>query len=461
MVDRLRRLARRALRRRARRRRPSSAAAATSRSTPPPGPTCTRAERGMPFLRVNGTALYYTRTGPVRRSRAAALAPRLRDQLASLGAGPAALRRRTTTASPSTTAPRAAPAPPGGPSRSPRWPPTRWGCSTRSASSPRTSTASPTAAWWPRRWPSASRTGCAVSSSAAPRPVVRGRRCRRPADLVRPRAQHAHSGTGRYGLSAALFSEQFTREHPDEARELTANLQRHRAPYSGVAAHLLASVYHDTVSRLRLIRSPTLVVHGGADRMTPLRNADAAGRGHPRRRAGGDPGHRARLPAGEAGGVRAPWCSTSCAVATPGPGRPRRNPTEPLTPGLGAAGGRAAHRPQPRACAPGGRPERAQRVTTYGPRPIENGRGRSHVAADGRAGRPARPGARHRDGEDPRAGPRGARLLRLPGGPVRRARRREAARPGGADRVRRRRARASSTPASSPRSWRASPERSR
>jgi 3-oxoadipate enol-lactonase len=79
---------------------------------------------------------------------------------------------------------------------------------------------------------------------------------------------------GRYGLAGALFSDEFRRAHPDQARELTENLQKHRAPHSGVLAHLLASVYHDTVSRLRLIRSPTLVVHGGADRMTPIRNAE-------------------------------------------------------------------------------------------------------------------------------------------------------------------------------------------
>jgi 3-oxoadipate enol-lactonase len=93
-----------------------------------------------------------------------------------------------------------------------------------------------------------------------------------PSELV-GLGRSMRSGTGRYGLSAALFSEQFTREHPDRARELTRNLQKHPAPLSGVAAHLLASVYHDTVSRLSRIAAPTLVVHGGADRMTPLRNA--------------------------------------------------------------------------------------------------------------------------------------------------------------------------------------------
>jgi pimeloyl-ACP methyl ester carboxylesterase len=79
--------------------------------------------------------------------------------------------------------------------------------------------------------------------------------------------------SGKYGLAGALFSERFRQEQPDRARELAQNLLKHRAPRSGVVAHLLASVYHDTYSRLRLIRSPTLVVHGGDDRMTPLRNA--------------------------------------------------------------------------------------------------------------------------------------------------------------------------------------------
>jgi pimeloyl-ACP methyl ester carboxylesterase len=94
-----------------------------------------------------------------------------------------------------------------------------------------------------------------------------------PTELMRLGRSMRSGGTGRYGLSAALFSEQFLREQPERARELTVNLQRHRAPFSGVAAHLLASVYHDTVSRLNRISAPTLVVHGGADRMTSLRNA--------------------------------------------------------------------------------------------------------------------------------------------------------------------------------------------
>src|SRR3954468_1798493 len=79
-----------------------------------------------------------------------------------------------------------------------------------------------------------------------------------PGQLMRLGKSMRSTGSGRFGLSAALFSEQFLREQPDRARELTVNLQRHRAPFSGVAGHLMASVYHDTVSRLRLIQAPTL-----------------------------------------------------------------------------------------------------------------------------------------------------------------------------------------------------------
>ena len=136
------------------------------------------------------------------------------------------------------------------------------------------------------------------------------------------------SGSGRYGLSAALFSEEFSREHPDEVRELTANLQRHGAPYTGMAAHFLASVYHDTVSRLRLIRSPTLVVHGGADRMTPLRNATLLADGIPDAELAIIPG------VGHAYLLEKPERSAEVVLEflrrrDPGPGRARRNPVEP------------------------------------------------------------------------------------------------------------------------------------
>jgi pimeloyl-ACP methyl ester carboxylesterase len=150
-----------------------------------------------------------------------------------------------------------------------------------------------------------------------------------PGDLV-DLGRSMRSGSGRYGLSAALFSEEFVREHPDEARELTANLQRHRAPYTGVAAHLLASVYHDTVSRLRLIRSPTLIVHGGADRMTPLHNATLLSERIP------DAELAIIAGTGHAYLLEKPEESAAVVLEflrrrRPGPGPARRNRTEPWT----------------------------------------------------------------------------------------------------------------------------------
>lgn len=152
------------------------------------------------------------------------------------------------------------------------------------------------------------------------------------------------TGSGRYGLSAALFSEQFALEQPDRARELTENLQRHRAPYSGMAAHLLASVYHDTVSRLRLIRSPTLVVHGGADRMTPLRNAEMLVDRIPDAELAVVEG------AGHAYLLEQPETAAELALEfldrrRPVAGRPRRSRTEPVTRAVGLPVGalRTAH----------------------------------------------------------------------------------------------------------------------
>jgi 3-oxoadipate enol-lactonase len=78
---------------------------------------------------------------------------------------------------------------------------------------------------------------------------------------------------GRPWLSAALFSDEFRREQPERVRELLRYFAKHRAPAYGALAHLMASVYHDTTSRLHLIESPTLVMHGENDKMAPLANA--------------------------------------------------------------------------------------------------------------------------------------------------------------------------------------------
>jgi pimeloyl-ACP methyl ester carboxylesterase len=74
-------------------------------------------------------------------------------------------------------------------------------------------------------------------------------------------------------LGQWVFSESFRREQPQRARELLRHFGRHRATPQGVWAHWWASVYHDTLSRLRCIQAPTLVMHGEQDAMAPLSNA--------------------------------------------------------------------------------------------------------------------------------------------------------------------------------------------
>ncbi|MEJ7718700.1 MAG: alpha/beta hydrolase [Thermoleophilaceae bacterium] len=41
----------------------------------------------------------------------------------------------------------------------------------------------------------------------------------------------------------------------------------------GAAAQTLATVYHETVSRLPQMQAPTLLMHGGRDSMSPLANS--------------------------------------------------------------------------------------------------------------------------------------------------------------------------------------------
>ena len=83
----------------------------------------------------------------------------------------------------------------------------------------------------------------------------------------------AHRGPDRAWLAALLFSDEFRREHPDRVRALLPHFAAHRSQLHGRAGHLLATIYHDTVSRLEHIQAPTLVFHGGADAMAPLANA--------------------------------------------------------------------------------------------------------------------------------------------------------------------------------------------
>jgi len=86
---------------------------------------------------------------------------------------------------------------------------------------------------------------------------------------------------GRAWLAGWLFSPEFRREQPERAAELVRVFRRHRARPQGIASHLLATAYHDTVSRLDRIQAPTLVVHGAKDRMAPLSNARLLARAIP------------------------------------------------------------------------------------------------------------------------------------------------------------------------------------
>jgi pimeloyl-ACP methyl ester carboxylesterase len=83
---------------------------------------------------------------------------------------------------------------------------------------------------------------------------------------------------GRPWLGELLFSKRFRDEQPERVRELLAYFHRHRPPPHGAWAHLWASIYHDTVSRLGNIQAPTLVMHGGEDAMTPRANAEELAR---------------------------------------------------------------------------------------------------------------------------------------------------------------------------------------
>ena len=75
------------------------------------------------------------------------------------------------------------------------------------------------------------------------------------------------------GLGSLLFSKGFREREPARVRELLRPFGQHRASLPAAVAQFWATVYHDTVSRLGRIQAPTLVMHGGADAMSPLSNA--------------------------------------------------------------------------------------------------------------------------------------------------------------------------------------------
>jgi 3-oxoadipate enol-lactonase len=75
-------------------------------------------------------------------------------------------------------------------------------------------------------------------------------------------------------IASALFSPEFLDEHPERVRELLRYFFSHRAQQRGRVLHWWASVYHDTAAQLGRIAAPTLVLHGGADRLVPPVNAE-------------------------------------------------------------------------------------------------------------------------------------------------------------------------------------------
>lgn len=74
-------------------------------------------------------------------------------------------------------------------------------------------------------------------------------------------------------LAGALFSAPFRQAHPQQVREALVLLGRHPATARGLAAHWWSSFFHDTWARLPSIVAATLVLHGGADQLTPVGNA--------------------------------------------------------------------------------------------------------------------------------------------------------------------------------------------
>lgn len=74
-------------------------------------------------------------------------------------------------------------------------------------------------------------------------------------------------------VARALFSERHRSEHAAEVAGHLRALATHPSSVRGVLSHLTASTWHDTRARLHRIVAPTLVLHGGADELTPVANA--------------------------------------------------------------------------------------------------------------------------------------------------------------------------------------------
>jgi hypothetical protein len=75
-------------------------------------------------------------------------------------------------------------------------------------------------------------------------------------------------------VARALFSPEFRAGHPQDVRAALLLLGRHRVTARGLLGHWVSSFFHDTYARLPRIAAPTLVLHGGQDRLSPVGNAE-------------------------------------------------------------------------------------------------------------------------------------------------------------------------------------------
>ena len=91
-------------------------------------------------------------------------------------------------------------------------------------------------------------------------------------------------------ITKHLFSDEFAAAHPQEVLEHLQRLGADRAGVRGALQHFAASSVHDTLSRLPDLQAPTLVLHGGADRLVSPANADLLAARIPRARLAIVPG---------------------------------------------------------------------------------------------------------------------------------------------------------------------------
>ncbi len=102
----------------------------------------------------------------------------------------------------------------------------------------------------------------AVTASPEATARLLGRGARTPADAYRM-------------ACTVLYSERFQRDHPEFIEAEIADRAAHPIPGRAFTAQLRASRDADLHDRLGEIRVPTLVLHGTADALVPLENAES------------------------------------------------------------------------------------------------------------------------------------------------------------------------------------------